>query len=118
MSHWRLILAACSFLALALVAEAQQNQPPDRDLHGDPLPPGAVARLGTVRFRHDSPIIYAGFLPGGKNVISVSNDGVICVWEFPSGKDIRRLEALPANERSTRPPKGRLPRRDRQGGTC
>jgi WD40 repeat protein len=65
-----------------------------RDFHGDPLPPGAVARLGTVRFRHDTPIVFAAFLQGGKQILSVSDDGVLHVWEFPSGRDLRRLDGL------------------------
>ena len=43
-------------------------QPPV-DADGDPLPPGAVARLGTLRLRHDVPVVFAAFLPGGKSVL-------------------------------------------------
>src|SRR5262249_58673905 len=86
-------------------APAKAGTPTDRavikDLYGDVLPPGAIARLGTVRFRHNSTIVFAAFLPGGKSVVSVSYDGVACIWEFPSGKEIRRFESFPANERSS-----------------
>jgi hypothetical protein len=94
----RIFLAGACLLS-ALLADAVHGRPPARDLYGDPLPAGAVARLGTVRFRHDSTIVFAAFLPGGKSVVSVSYDGVVCAWEFPSGKAIRRFEAFPANER-------------------
>jgi WD40 repeat protein len=94
----RSFLLACLLLTYSLVALAGQDQAPALDLYGDPLPPGAIARLGTVRFRHDNPIVFAAFLPGGKSVISVSNDGLVCVWEFPSGKPLRRFEAQPADE--------------------
>src|SRR5262245_4551213 len=90
----------CTLLAVAVAAHTAQSQSPARDVHGDSLPPGAVARLGTTRFRHQGPILFAAFLPDGKGVSSVSSDGVICVWEFPSGKEIRRFEAFPAAERT------------------
>ena len=76
-------LLASSLLALAVVADAQ-NPPTAKDPHGDLLPSGAVARLGTVRFRHQGTIVFAAFLPGGKSVVSVGADGTICVWDFPS----------------------------------
>jgi WD40 repeat protein len=88
------ILLACTFLLAVLAAGAGQGQPAAQDLYGDLLPPGAVARLGTVRFRHDSTIVFAAFVPGGKQVVSVSDDGVLFVWEFPSGKELRRLDRL------------------------
>jgi len=89
----------CTLLTLALSVDAGQSQPRAQDAHGDPLPPGAVARFGTVRFRHEGTILFAAFLPDGKSVSSVSNDGVICLWEFPSGKEIRRFEVNPVKER-------------------
>src|SRR5262245_39238629 len=89
-------LLMCPLLALTLVTETALGQPPAKDLQGDVLPPGAVARLGTIRCRHDGPIVFAGFHPSGKSVISASIDGVVCAWEFPSGKEILRFEAAPA----------------------
>jgi WD40 repeat protein len=86
------LLVLCPLLAFALAVEAGQDPPPARDLSGDPLPAGAVARLGSLRFRHDAAIIFAAFLPGGRSILSVSSDGVACVWEFPSGKPLRRFE--------------------------
>jgi WD40 repeat protein len=85
------ILLVCPLLALALIADGGQGQTVAKDLYGDPLPAGALARLGTLRFRHEAPIAFAVFLPGGKSVLSVGNDGVASVWEFPSGKTVRRF---------------------------
>jgi WD40 repeat protein len=96
-------LAALPLLTLAVVAGHAQGQPPAKDAHGDPLPPGAVARLGTVRFRHEGNVVFAAFLAGGKSVLSVGNDGSICVWEFPSGKELHRFETHPAKERLAGP---------------
>jgi WD40 repeat protein len=91
---------ACVVLS-AVCADAG-HQAAAQDIHGDPLPPGAVARLGTVRFRHESSVVFAGFLPGGKAVLSVSDDGVICAWRFPDGKQLRRIETQPVIDRPVR----------------
>jgi len=76
---------------LAVLSVAGQDQPPPRlDAHGDPLPPGAVFRLGTTRFRH-------GGLPTGvawldnATLLSGGGDGVLRVWEVPSGRQLREI---------------------------
>jgi WD40 repeat protein len=98
MARYQTALSVAATL-LTLAAEAARGQPAAADLHGDPLPAGAVARLGTLRFRHDSNVVFAAFLPDGKRVVSVGADGVACAWEFPSGKQVGRLEVYPADER-------------------
>jgi WD40 repeat protein len=66
-----------------------------KDAQGDPLPEGALVRIGSTRWRHARPVQFAAFLPDGKSVLSVSDDRVVHVWEFPSGKELRRLETPP-----------------------
>jgi WD40 repeat protein len=56
-----------------------------RDQYGDPLPRGAVMRLGTVRLRHSSVLLR--FSPDGKVLVSVG-DGGMKVWDAQTGKEI------------------------------
>jgi WD40 repeat protein len=89
MARYRLALGwLCVLFVPALVAG---QAPPNKDQYGDPLPPGALARLGTLRWRHEAAIGFAAFLPGGKSVLSVDADQNIHIWEFSSGKEIRRI---------------------------
>jgi RNA polymerase sigma factor (sigma-70 family) len=60
------------------------------DAAGDPLPRGAIARLGTVRFRHAGPVTTVAYFPGGKTIASGGQDGVIRLWAA-SGKELRRF---------------------------
>ena len=83
-------LLTLALLVVVAGTGAVQGQEPLKDSYGDPLPEGAIGRLGTTRFRHDDTVVFAAFLPGGKSVLSVGRDGVVCAWEFPSGKPIRR----------------------------
>jgi WD40 repeat protein len=68
------------------------------DLRGDPLPPGALARLGTVRLRHahSSAGLVATFSPDGKTVVS-AGDGAGKRWDTATGK---LLGQLPRGQRS------------------
>lgn len=60
------------------------------DAHGDPLPDGAVARLGTVRFNHGEGLNRLFFSPDGKTIIS-EGGGSICFWDARNGKELHRL---------------------------
>ncbi len=61
------------------------------DRHGDPLPEGAITRIGTVRLRHDSWVLSLAFSPGGKELVSASLDRTLAVWDAASGKLLRRI---------------------------
>src|SRR5262249_55129068 len=63
------------------------------DRFGDPLPPGAVARLGTVRFRSGgvTGIVYS---PDGKLLDSAGDGRVIHLWDVDTGKEVRRCVGL------------------------
>ena len=46
----------------------QDAAQPRLDLYGDPLPEGAVGRMGTIRLRHASPVYSVAFSPNGQIV--------------------------------------------------
>ena len=65
------------------------------DLYGDPLPPGAIARLGTVRWRSGLGFALLRCLGDGKTILSLTNHfkGItIRWWDLDSGRVLRRFE--------------------------
>jgi WD40 repeat protein len=82
---------ALAWVVVLCTAEARAAAPPwaARDLYGDPLPRGAVMRLGTVRLRHHlgwSGDAHLKFSPDGKTLISVGG-GRLKVWDPQNGKE-------------------------------
>jgi RNA polymerase sigma factor (sigma-70 family) len=63
---------------------------PALDVHGDPLPVGAVARLGTIRFNHGQGLNHLLFSPDGKTILS-EGDGSIRFWDAVTGAEHGRL---------------------------
>jgi WD40 repeat protein len=60
-------------------------------LHGDPLPEGAIARLGTVRLRHGTLHSGVAFSGDGKSVIASDFYGGVHVWDAADGREIRQF---------------------------
>jgi WD40 repeat protein len=70
------------------------EKPAAVDRIGDPLPVGAVMRLGTVRFRQDSyEVSGLAFLPDGKTLVTASGNGWVRFWETSTGKRLRELRS-------------------------
>jgi RNA polymerase sigma factor (sigma-70 family) len=75
---------------------AAARQAPTHDRFGDPLPDGAVARLGTVRFNHGDGLNALRFTPDGKRIISEGR-GFLCLWDAVSGKELGRFATAEAS---------------------
>lgn len=81
------LLAAAALLFLTPLARG--DAPPAADAYGDPLPPGAVARAGTVRLRPatGSNVVWSR---DGRLVAAASN-GDVRLWDATTGKLARVL---------------------------
>ncbi|HEV3238705.1 MAG TPA: sigma-70 family RNA polymerase sigma factor, partial [Gemmataceae bacterium] len=64
-----------------------------KDRFGDPLPPGALARLGTIRFRIASngqrSVI---FTQDGKGIVTAGNGSPTRLWDASTGKLLRQFD--------------------------
>jgi WD40 repeat protein len=77
---------------------AAPSAPPRTDLHGDPIPTGAVARLGTERLRPGSEANELAFTGDGKLLASVHDDEYVELWDVRNGARRGRL-STPAGGR-------------------
>jgi RNA polymerase sigma factor (sigma-70 family) len=75
----------------------KDTAPVRADAFGDPLPPGALARMGTVRLRQVRPRVVFG--PDGKSLISVGEDSRVATWDLATGKYLggHRMEGTAIN---------------------
>ncbi len=128
----RLKMAACVMLAVGFLAAGvglatfqtpaerppegvgQEERPklprekPERtDAHGDPLPPRALARLGTLRFRHTVQVIDIAFAPDGKSLAAIDLRG-ISLWEAATGTERLRLKEGPPSYGLAFSPDGKI----------
>src|SRR5262245_28238037 len=104
MSSRRGCLLLCACLAVIFLrpavpaAQAPRGAGPEKparaDRHGDPLPAGAIARMGTLRLRHGGPVSFVGYAAGGKVLISAGQGGAVRTWDA-TGRPLVRLPLDP-----------------------
>jgi WD40 repeat protein len=95
------LFAALAAGALGQPAAAQRPASADRpaptgepsrlDSHGDPLPAGAVARLGTARLRHGNLLSGLAFSGDGKRVFASDYYTGVHVWDADTGAEVGRF---------------------------
>lgn len=87
----RVPLALGIALLLATFEPASARKPAKADRYDDPLPEGAIARLGTVRLLQRQGALGVAFSPDGKMLATTGWGEAIHLWELPGGKLIRRF---------------------------
>ncbi len=76
----RALVWACCVAAFLLAVAAM----PAQDRLGNPLPNGAVSRLGTTRLRYGRPVADICYLPDGRGIVAI--DTRIEIWDLAHGK--------------------------------
>ena len=103
-----------SLLCLAFVAwrpadaapVPEDRTRPHTDQYGDPLPDGALARIGTVRFRHGNTVSEVHFSPDGKTLAAIGYDAVR-LRDPTTGRELRHYDGEPSFYRGCWFPDGR-----------
>jgi WD40 repeat protein len=104
------LLAGIALMVCAMpasCAEKEKARRPRTDRYDDPLPEGAIARLGTLRLRgFQGPVIFS---PDGKYLVAASrNDGEQAVfWDIATGRRVKALRTNNYISRLTYSPDGR-----------
>src|SRR5258708_127329 len=84
------VVSAILLLTSLMGTTLRAAEPPD-----DPLPAGAIARLGSPRLRTGGSVQFLAFSPDGKRLASwsaihyISND--CSIWDVATGRELRRV---------------------------
>jgi hypothetical protein len=72
---------------------AEEREGVHTDFYGDSLPPGAIARMGTVRLYDEGRV--GCFVPGGRLLAVGGPDGTIRFWNTATGREWRTFHDNP-----------------------
>jgi WD40 repeat protein len=86
---WGLLWGLCAVGGLAAPLRAADPEG-EVDRYGDPLPEGAVARLGSIRFRQQDAIRSAAFSPDGSLLVVTPSSG-LKYYDADSGKLLKSV---------------------------
>jgi RNA polymerase sigma factor (sigma-70 family) len=110
------ILAICGLVGLGAtlprssapaaneLADETGKMPAAAIQQNEPLPEGAVGRLGSTRLRHMGPAVFVGFLPDSKTLVSAGRDATIRLWDVATGKMLQRFD-VGFTKSDARPPR-------------
>jgi WD40 repeat protein len=78
----------------ATEADEPHDAPPRNrlDIYGDPLPRGAISRLGTVRYRHNGWYKRATFLGQSDELAIGTKDNGVRIWSATTGGLVREID--------------------------
>src|SRR5260370_34826 len=65
------------------------------DAYGDPLPPGAIARVGTMRFGQNDAVNALAFAPDSKVIATGGEDCSVRLWDSATGRQLRHFGEHP-----------------------
>jgi WD40 repeat protein len=86
------LLAAIALTSIGGEAAQAQSK---ADPNGDPLPAGALARLGTQRWRQGEAVAYVAYA-ADNTLLTAGIDGVMRIWDCGTGKEVRRFHMTAA----------------------
>src|SRR5690349_8410084 len=83
----------------ATLLALEKASPPATDIYGDPLPPGAVARLGTLRYRHESIFGLKPFALLSDETLMITSEHAVALWDLSTGVLEKEFDFRPLNIR-------------------
>jgi len=97
------LVALFASVAAMPLAKAQ----PRSDGNGDPLPAGAIARLGSARFVHGEMLTGLNLSPDGSTALA-ADDHRIALWDVATGRELREFKNIKSVMCAALSPDGKL----------